>query len=190
MSEDYWLTDLTISLSSGWCHVNGQTYKSVEMLVRNMIDVWSKRGVVLLNVSPRADGVIIQEQRDRLAGIGEWLERHGEAVYGTRAYSIFGYGDAAIEEGHFGGQSATIEYAASDVRFTRSKDGKTLYVFTLGMPKANSELLLHDISMGSGSKVKKVSVVGSKKKLKWTYSGDKLTLNTPDASAMNDRNRI
>ncbi len=182
MSDDYWLTDLTISLSSGWCHVNGQTYKSVEMLVRNMIDVWSKRGVVLLNVSPRADGVIIDEQREKLAGIGEWLERHGEAVYGTRAYEIFGYGDATIEDGHFGGQSATIEYSESDVRFTRSKDGKSVYIFTLGMPKANALREFHAID----GQVKNVSIVGSKSKLKWSQSGDKLSITTPAASEMNE----
>ncbi len=166
MSEDYWLTDITVSLSSGWCYVNDQTYKPVEMLVRNMIDVWSKRGVVLLNISPRADGVIIDEQRERMLAIGEWLKIYGEAVYGTRAYEIFGYGDAEHQAGHFGGQSATMEYTASDVRFTRSKDGKSLYIFTLGMPEASSKITFHDITTPEGTKIQSVTEVGSKAKMK------------------------
>lgn len=126
--------------------------------------------------------MIIDEQREKLAGIGEWLERHGEAVYGTRAYEIFGYGDATIEDGHFGGQSATIEYSESDVRFTRSKDGKSVYIFTLGMPKANALREFHAID----GQVKNVSIVGSKSKLKWSQSGDKLSITTPAASEMNE----
>ncbi|MFI3270024.1 MAG: alpha-L-fucosidase [Rikenellaceae bacterium] len=185
MSEDYWLTDLTISSSSGWCYVNGQEYKSVEMLVRNMIDVWSKRGVVLLNVSPRADGVIIDAQRERLAGIGEWLEKYGEAVYDTRAHSTFGYGDAAHQAGHFGGQSATMEYTESDVRFTKSKDGKALYIFTLGMPKSGSKVEFANVTLGDKSAVKRVSLLGSKAKLKWSHSGDKLSFVAPNSSEMN-----
>ena len=177
------MTDLTISLKGGWCYVNDQEYKTVNMLVRNMIDVWSKRGIVFLNVSPRADGIINEEQRERLAGIGEWLKRHGEAVYGTRAHTTYGYGDAAHIKGSHGGQSAKMEYTNKDVRFTRSKDGKTLYIFTLGMPKANSQLQFRSVT-NINTKIKRVSVVGSKSKVKWSYSGDKLTLKTPAAKEM------
>lgn len=184
ISPDYWMTDITISWSS-WCYVQGQKYKEADMVVRNMIDVWSKKGIVLLNVSPRADGVIPDEQRKVLADIGSWLDSYGEAVYGSRTHSIYGYGSAEIEEGHFGGQSATQEYSASDIRFTTSKDGKTIYVFTLGMPEGGSELSLKHVA-GNGDKVMEVSMLGTDAKIDWNMEGDQLLVTVPDAGEMSE----
>ena len=187
MPEDYWMTDITISYGS-WSYIQDQTYKDPTIVIRNMIDVWSKKGVVLLNVSPRADGVIPEDQRETLAGIGEWLNTYGEAVYGTRTHSVYGYGSAEIEEGHFGGQSATQKYTASDIRFTTSKDGKNLYVFTLGMPEPGTELTLKHICEGDfqGRQVKNVSMLGSDAKLGWTAGEGLLKLTTPEAAEMNE----
>lgn len=185
MSPDYWLTDITVSWNS-WCYVEGQKYKPVDLLLRNMIDVWSKKGIVLLNVSPRADGVINKEQRTVLKEMGTWLSKYGEAVYGTRTHTIFGYGKAAIEKGHFGGQSATIKYSADDVRFTKSKDGKTLFVFVLGMPDANKELEFEHILSDENTKVKNISVVGSNAQIEWAMQGEILNLTTPATSEMNE----
>ncbi len=182
LSEDYWLTDITISYGS-WSYTEGQTYKPPALVLRNMIDVWSKRGIVLLNISPRADGTIGEDQREVLTALGDWLQSHGEAVYGTRAYKTFGYGDAEIEAGHFGGQSATIEYSAGDIRFTRSKDGQQLYVFTLGMPKAEASWQLRTPLEKA---VKSVKVLGSDTELQWSVSEGLLTLETPESGAMNE----
>lgn len=180
LSEDYWLTDITISYGS-WCYTHGQTYKNPSLVIRNMIDVWSKRGVVLLNVSPKADGTIPEGQREVLETIGAWIDKHEEAVYGTRAYSTFGYGEAGFEAGHFGGQSATIKYTHKDIRFTRSKDGKQLYIFTLGLPEPDKEL---EIRTPIESKVESVSVVGSRDELEWQVNENILTFVTPASSAM------
>ncbi len=181
MGEVYWMTDITLSTGT-WSYTEGQGYKTLDVLIRNMIDVWSKKGIVLLNISPRADGVINDEQRALLLSLGQWLDVYGEAVYGTREYSIYGYGDAEVEEGHFGGQSATMQYSVSDVRFTRSSDGSKIYAMTLGCPEANSALTLHHIQ----GDVASVSLVGSEEKLEWSLDGENLTVNTPDASKMNE----
>jgi alpha-L-fucosidase len=182
LSEDYWMTDITISYGS-WCYTNGQTYKSPDLVIRNMIDVWSKKGIVLLNISPRADGTIPEEQRSVLAAIGEWIEKHKEAVYETRAYSVFGYGNAKIDDGEFGGQSATIAYNQNDIRFTSSKDQKSLYVFTLGLPAANTKLEIRHIT---NSNIKRISVVGSGAEVKFSFSNNVLTLETPESSQMDE----
>jgi alpha-L-fucosidase len=180
ISDDYWLTDVTLSYNS-WCYTHGQTYKDAAMVIRNMIDVWSKRGIVLLNISPKADGTIPEEQRKVLAELGQWIDKHKEAVYETRPHSVFGYGDAAFEKGHFGGQSATMKYSEKDVRFTVSKDGKSLYVYFLGMPAAESDLEIRNT--GSGT-IRKVSVVGSGRELKWTAGNNAVSVSTPAASDM------
>ena len=179
LSDDYWLTDITISYGS-WSYTEGQTYKPPALVIRNMIDVWSKKGIVLLNVSPRSIG---EDQRAVLAAIGEWLEKHGEAVYGTRSFTTFGYGDAEIEAGHFGGQSATIEYSAGDIRFTQSRDGRHLYVFSLGLPEAGAAMQLRT---PLDKAVTSVRVLGSDTELEWRVDDGLLTLQTPDAAAMNE----
>ena len=68
------MTDITLSDKGNWSYTKDQVYKTPAMVVRNMIDVWSKNGVVLLNISPMADGTINQDQRNILYKIGTWLE--------------------------------------------------------------------------------------------------------------------
>ncbi|UZR99059.1 alpha-L-fucosidase [Chondrinema litorale] len=184
ISDEYWMTDITIS-EGAWSYTKGQTYKDPALVIRNMVDVWSKKGIVLLNISPTADGVINPEQRDVLRAIGDWIYQHQEAVYETRAYSIYGYGDAAFEEGHFGGQSATIKYSKSDYRFSKAKDGKALFIYTLGMPEPESTIEVKHVVDGlDGNSISKIYVVGDNKQVDWFIQDDKLLIQTPEASAM------
>lgn len=186
MSDDYWMTDITISKGS-WSYTKGQKYKSPSLLIRNMIDVWSKRGIVLLNISPTADGVINKEQRNVLNSIGEWILLHQEAVYQTRAHSIYGYGAAKHKKGRHGGQSASMVYNQNDYRFTKSKDGKSIFIYVLGLPEPLSTLeIKHVFETKKQIDIKEVSVVGSNVNLEWSLEGEKLILKTPKASDMNE----
>ena len=38
----------------------------------------------MLNIGPKADGTIPEIMEKRLIDIGTWLEKNGEAIYGTR----------------------------------------------------------------------------------------------------------
>lgn len=185
IAEDYWMTDITISNGS-WCYTEGQTYKDPTLIIRNMIDVWSKKGIVLLNISPTADGVIIEQQRKVLDTIGKWIARHKEAVYETRVYSTYGYGNAAFQQGQFGGQSATMQYDQNDFRFSRSKDGKSVFIYILGLPQAQSTLEIDHIADAEQRAIAGVSVVGSNTPLEWAIKDKKLVVTTPDSSAMDE----
>lgn len=186
MPKDFWMTDITISRKlNGWSYINGQKYKSVDVILKNMIDTWSKKGIVLLNVSPTAKGIINNEQRSIMKEIGNWIKVHEEAIYNTRTHTIYGYGNAEIEEGSHGGQSSTIEFSEKDIRFTCSKDRKTIFVFLLGQSKEGKQIHIKHILDGfEGQKVKKISLVGSKQKVKWKFNGD-LIIKGPKATSYN-----
>lgn len=79
-----WETCMTMNDHWGW-NAADHSWKSVEELVRNLIDVASKGGNYLLNVGPKADGAFPDEAVERLRGIGAWMARHGEAIHGTSA---------------------------------------------------------------------------------------------------------
>lgn len=182
-----WMTDITLSLES-WSYIEGQTYKNAAMVVRNMIDVWSKNGVVLLNISPKANGSIPQEQQSVLHEIGNWLQQHGEAVYGTRPYFIHGFGTASAGAGSHGGQSSTVEYTADDIRFTQSKDGKTVYVFFLGKPESGKRTRINKFAIHHyhpTSPIKKVTLLGTDVEAKWEATTSTFYLTMPDVE-MND----
>ncbi|AUP77709.1 alpha-L-fucosidase [Flavivirga eckloniae] len=187
ISEDYWMTDITINLDGAWSHVDDRDYKEPSLVIRNMIDVWSKKGIVLLNISPTAAGVIDQAQRDILKAIGKWIERHEEAVYETRVHATYGYGNANTGKGNHGGQSIVVEYSKNDIRFTTSKDGNTVYTYILGLPEANSDIQLeHVFDSNKTATIKNVSIVGSNAQLKWLRNDETLTITTPQSSDMNE----
>jgi len=170
LGELPWMTDITLSNKS-WCYVKGQTYKSADLVLRNMIDVISKNGVVLLNISPKADGTIPNEQKEVLAQIGDWLETYGEAIYNTRPYSIYGFGTATSEAGEFGGQTATVQYSSNDVRLTTSKDGKIVYMILLGKPKSGTKINYHMLShhrYHPNAPIKRIRLLGSETEVNFT----------------------
>ncbi len=79
-----WETCMTMNGTWGF-KASDHQWKSVETLVRNLVDIASKGGNYLLNVGPTAEGEIPQESLARLEGIGNWMKVNGEAIYGTHA---------------------------------------------------------------------------------------------------------
>ncbi|MEO1451571.1 MAG: alpha-L-fucosidase C-terminal domain-containing protein [Bacteroidota bacterium] len=108
------------------------------------------------------------------------MKQHEKAVYGTRPFHTFGYGTAEIHEGHFGGQSATIQYSASDIRFTTSKDQKHVYAFSLGQPEAGSSISLKEV-LTEDKEIASVSLVANGTPVKWEVQEGKVVLEVPAA---------
>jgi len=144
LTENYWLTDDAIS-SSSWCYTEGIGYYSKKQILHGFFDRVSKNGNLLLNISPKADGTIPQEQKDVLLAMGDWLKKYGEAIYSTRAWEKFGEGPTKMGAAH-GVFETPKEGTANDVRYTRSKDNKTLYAILLGWEQGQKEVKLTSLS--------------------------------------------
>ncbi|MFY0686618.1 MAG: alpha-L-fucosidase [Cyclobacteriaceae bacterium] len=183
ITEKPWMTDITLSFKS-WGYIDGQTYKPASMVIRNLIDVVSKNGIVLLNISPKADGTIPPEQKDILLEMGSWFSKHGEAIYDTKPWALFGFGNARAGEGSHGGQSSTVKYTAEDIRFTQSKDEKTLYMFCLGQPQRGKKIwlkLLAKHRYAPLTPIKRITLLGSDTEVAFDHAHTGLTIVTPDA---------
>ena len=63
--------------------IKDQDYKSVPTLVRLLVNAAGKGANLLINIGPQANGELPALALERLKGMGEWLNRYGETVYGT-----------------------------------------------------------------------------------------------------------
>jgi alpha-L-fucosidase len=165
-----WQTDDAIGNNS-WGFAAGNTFKDAKYVVTNLIDIVSKNGNLLLNIGPRPDGTITDEETQTLLGTGKWLEVNGEAIYGTRPWKVFGEGPTESASGSFADQKKP--FTAQDIRFTTK--GDILYAIALGVPAMNTSIKLLGIKTGNG-KIASVDLVGSSEKLSWSQQADALII--------------
>jgi alpha-L-fucosidase len=104
------------TFSGSWGYYRDEeSWKSVEQLVKMLIDTVSKGGNLLLNVGPTARGELDERTLERLSGIGEWMKRHNRSIYGcTQAPESFS--------------------CPEDCRFTYNPDTNRLYLHVFSWP--------------------------------------------------------
>ena len=85
-----WETCQTMQLPNNWGYNRLVGFRPFNDLLRQLIDVASKGGNMLLNIGPTADGEILPQARQCLEKFGAWMQVNGEAIHGTTA-SPFGW---------------------------------------------------------------------------------------------------
>lgn len=128
-------------------------------VLNRLIENISKNGALLLNISPKADGTIPDNQQKLLLEIGQWLTVNGEGVYGSHAWTKFGEGEKTEQQ----------------YRFTIKKD--VLYVF--GLKFTNQQAVIKSLVKTNG-KIKSVELLGQKGPLKFTQDSTGLKVDLPD----------
>ena len=76
-------TCLTMNKTWGY-DITDKKYKSNSCLIQKLVQAAGKNANLLLNIGPRPDGQLPVEAVERLKAMGEWLNKYGETVYGTR----------------------------------------------------------------------------------------------------------
>ncbi len=83
-ADRYWELCYTINDSWGFQHKD-LNFKSPQMVLKTLVDCISNGGNLLLDIGPREDGSIPEEEVAVLKELGRWTSKHSEAVYNTRA---------------------------------------------------------------------------------------------------------
>lgn len=145
-----WETCMTIN--DTWAYnKNDHHYKSVETLVRDLVDVASKGGNFLLDVGPTPEGTIQPEFVERLQGMGRWLKVNGDSIYGTTY-----------------GPLQDLAYGRTTAK------GKVVYLHVFDWPK-NGRLVVN----GLPEKIAAVNLLANHHAVPFQQQGDAVTLTVP-----------
>lgn len=116
-----------------WHYKFGARYKSVETVIRMLVDVVSKNGNLLLNFPLKGDGTLDVEELEILKALESWFAINAEAIHGTRPWRVFGDAESGIDDkGPSWNEDSKIAALENAVRYTAK--GDTVYAFYLGVP--------------------------------------------------------
>jgi alpha-L-fucosidase len=169
-----WQTCTSVSKNS-WGYINHHVYKEPAAIIHHLVDIVSKNGCMLLNVGPKPDGTIPDEEQKILREIGQWLKINGDAIYGTRPWREFGEGPTQIPAGQFSDNDVT--FTARDIRFTTK--GDKLFAITLGKPEGAVE-----IQALAKEKIETVKLLGSSNSLSWSQTDSSLRIDVPKDTSL------
>jgi len=145
--------EFCVTMNNSWGYQPAdRNYKSVRQIVRMLCECIGMGGNLLLDIGPRPDGTIPEEQVERLEGLGRWVQKHHEAVFGTQA---------GLPHGHHYGTS------------TLSADRRTLYATVFDRPVEGVAI------KGIRNKVLRASVLGHEDSLPHRKVGGASWINLP-----------
>ena len=145
--------EFCMTMNDNWGYYPSDTnYKPIAQIVRTFVEVIASGGNLLLNIGPKPDGTIPDEQVDRLGALGKWIKKHEMAVFNSKA---------GLPYGHFYGPTLL------------SKDETKIYLCLFDAPKNYISL------KGIQNKVKSIKVLGNNQSLSFERNGGAAWNNIP-----------
>lgn len=178
-SSQPWIREAPVG---DWFYAPGFIYDSSSM-IRFIIEAICRDGNAALNIPMRPDGSIEDECVAMLEEVGAWLKVNGSAVYGSHAWTTLGEGEMIdgklkkLPGGGLGRKQADFAFSTQDIRFTVGRDG-ALYAFCMCVPQADEVVSIKSLAKDA-MPVRKVSLLGSKSKLKWQQTPEGLSITCP-----------
>ena len=157
-------------------------YKSAKTVIHMLADIVSKNGNLCLSIPLKGDGTIDSDERQILEQIAAWMPGNGEAIFGTRPFTVYGEGPPdTVATGNFN-ETGGRAYTAEDMRFT-TKDG-ALYVIALGWP-GDGKLRIKTLAKGGAhapTRVTKVEMLGPRQNLAFERTAEALVVTVPGSA--------
>jgi len=157
-----WMVDDPLCGNS-WGYVEGMSIASAKTILGRLIDTVSKGGVYLLNISPKADGTIPENQQATLLGVGSWLKINGEAIYATRPWSI----------------NTESDKDNSTVHYYYTTKGNCLYVIASAWPGDKAVLTYLGNKITPNTSSLRIELLGANHVLNYTCDSEGLKINLP-----------
>lgn len=161
-----WEATRGIGHSFGYNRQEGpEDHLTVEELVQSFVDIVSKNGNLLLNVGPKKNGRIPEVQKERLRGLGQWLDVNDEAIFGTDPWV-----------------TPEDETAGTEVRYTSKHNQVYAVLFDWPGDEARLSIPEHE-EMKPGFKVEMLGVTNGNdgnRYLDWCVEDDELVVELPD----------
>jgi alpha-L-fucosidase len=124
-------------------------YKGAKWVISNLIDCAAKGGNFMVGIGPDGNGKFHPTAVEQLKQVGKWLKTNGEAIYETRARQ-----NKYWKEG-------------DNIRFTRTKDKKTIYAHCFEWP--GNKLVLKTVKAKANSQI---YLLGNNTPVDWDYNAE------------------
>lgn len=178
IADMVWQTDDCVYDGHTWGYVPNIPIKPTNRIVDELMDIISKRGVLMLSFAPKADGTFPDDQKTMIYELGAWLKICGEAVYSTRPWEIYGEGPAnemsVAYDGHSKGDEKKDGYGGQDIRFTRNKANNTLYATVLDWPEET--ITIKAFAGKDINQLKSIRLLGQTSELNWLQTEEGLVI--------------
>tara|TARA_B100000809_G_scaffold266806_1_gene331791 strand:- start:7355 stop:10270 length:2916 start_codon:yes stop_codon:yes gene_type:complete len=160
------------TVNGKWGYAGERPATSMNTILRCFVDVVSRNGNLLLNIGPRPDGTIDENQENVLLELGQWMKINGEGINKSKPWNTWGSGKLNT----IAGGKDMNDYEKNAIRYTQ-KDG-AIYAWFVTWPKEGKVIL----PQAGSFHAKTIVPLGGKGTLKFSKKGDDLIVELPSES--------
>jgi alpha-L-fucosidase len=155
-------------------------YHKAALIIPLFVDIVSKNGNLLLSIPLPGHGEPDSDEIAFLHDLAEWQQVNGEAIKGTRPWTIFGEGPSTEPGTTLKYGFTRLRFGPTDIRFTTK--GDVLYAIALAWP-TDGRIVIKSLAANAPTyprQIRRVELLGAHSELKWTRGALGLEIEVPD----------